>query len=96
MAAGIGGNTVAEAKEKLSWDEVQLWSRFVEERGPLSVGSRLDVGLARLMLMVAKALGGDKCTATIDTFLPSYYRSAKAEEDGEEEELTLEGMYTLF
>lgn len=85
---------MAEAKETLSWEEVNLWTQYIDKNGPLSVGQRLDVGLARIMLLLAKTLGGKNSTATFQDFLPSYYRKGTAV--GEDEELTLEGMYKLF
>lgn len=90
VAAGIGGRTVAEARERLSWEELQSWMLYVKENGPLSVGQRLDYGLARIMLMLS-GLAGSKTPKQLKDFLPAYYTRAE-----EEEELTLEALENLF
>lgn len=39
---GIGGRTVAEAKQNLSAAEVALWAEYRKKRGTLNVGLRLE------------------------------------------------------
>lgn len=45
MLAGIGGRTIAEAKQRMSWAEFQAWCKYRAKHGPLSSQQRLeDVG----------------------------------------------------
>ncbi|PTS71927.1 phage tail protein [Stenotrophomonas sp. HMWF023] len=39
---GIGGRSIAEARECLSIREFQLWSVFRAKRGSLNLGGRID------------------------------------------------------
>ena len=67
MLAGVGGRTVAEAKERLSFDEARAWSAYMERRGSLHVGMRLEYGFALLATIVNRALGGK---ANLRDFMP--------------------------
>ena len=77
MLAGVGGRTVAEAKERLSYDEVQAWSAYMERRGSLHVGMRLEYGFALLASIVNNALGGH---ATMRDFMPHIEQPNSLEE----------------
>lgn len=50
---GIGGSTIAEAKERISITEYYQWARFRNKRGRLNDGFRLEVAIARLSAMFA-------------------------------------------
>lgn len=67
MLAGVGGCTVAEAKERLSYEESLAWAKYMDLRGSLHTGMRLEVGFALLAQMINHALGGN---ASIDDFAP--------------------------
>lgn len=58
MLHGIGGRTIAEAKEAITHDEFLLWVDYIRKRGSLNVGLRLESGFALLATMVNRALGG--------------------------------------
>lgn len=58
MLHGIGGRTIAEAKEVITHDEFLLWVDYIRKRGSLNVGLRLESGFALLATMVNRALGG--------------------------------------
>jgi hypothetical protein len=64
---GVGGRTIAEAKERLSLDETLAWSAYMERRGSLHVGMRLEWGFALIARTINHALGGH---ATMRDFMP--------------------------
>ena len=64
---GVGGRTVAEAKERMSYAEAQDWAEFIRKRGSLHLGMRLEVGFALLARMINNALGGH---ATVADYMP--------------------------
>lgn len=56
---GIGGRTIAEAKERLTHAEFLDWVAYLRKRGTLHVGMRLEVGFALIASLIARATGGD-------------------------------------
>ncbi len=66
---GIGGATVAEAKERVSYSEALMWSAFIKKRGSLHTGLRLENGFALLAVMINRACGGKQ---KIEDFMPHY------------------------
>ena len=69
MAAGIGGRTVAEAKENLSLREAFQWGEYIKRKGSLHVGRRLEFMLGRITWMFNSYLGGKQ---PLTDFLPGY------------------------
>jgi hypothetical protein len=67
VLAGVGGCTVAEAKERLTYEEALAWSAYMRKRGSLNVGMRLEHGFALLAAMINNALGG---RAELRDFMP--------------------------
>jgi hypothetical protein len=61
---GIGGATIEEAQERLTYAEARTWSRYMGEHGSLDVGRRLDrrleCGFAALAALIVNRSGGDK------------------------------------
>jgi hypothetical protein len=51
--SGIGGSTIAEAKQRLSYHEFLRWVRYREDRGSLNVGMRVERNIAVLASMFA-------------------------------------------
>lgn len=45
---GIGGRTVAEAKQRLSYSEFLTWIKYRRKRGSLNLGMRVERGSALL------------------------------------------------
>lgn len=66
---GIGGQTVAEAKQRMTYSEALMWSAFIKKRGSLNVGMRLENGFALLAVMINRALGGK---AKMEDYMPHY------------------------
>jgi hypothetical protein len=64
---GVGGRTVAEAKERLSYAEYLDWCEYIRLRGSLHVGMRLEVGFALIAMVINRAIGG---TANVHDFTP--------------------------
>ena len=67
MLAGVGGRSVAEAKERLSFDEALAWQEYMHKRGSLHVGMRLEYGFALIARIINHALGGH---ATMRDYMP--------------------------
>lgn len=53
VLAGIGGRTVAEAKDRVSWDEFFAWMSYRASHGPLHLHGRLQDGFARVAHTIA-------------------------------------------
>lgn len=54
MLAGVGGWTVAEAKERVTYAEFLDWMQFRERRGTLNLGMRMEFLMARLTATMTK------------------------------------------
>lgn len=67
MLNGIGGCTVAEAKERLTYAEALDWFAYIRKRGSLNTGMRLEAGFALLAAILSSAHGGK---ASMDDFMP--------------------------
>lgn len=48
MQAGIGGRTIAEARQRISYTEALTWQAYIRKRGTLHVGRRVEVGTAAI------------------------------------------------
>jgi hypothetical protein len=64
---GIGGRTVEEAKERISYAEYLDWCEYLGTRGTIHVGMRLEAGFALIAMILNRALGG---TSTVFDFMP--------------------------
>lgn len=77
MLAGVGGRTIEEAKERLSFEETLAWAAYMRQRGSLHVGMRLEVGFALLAKLINNALGGE---ADLSDFAPHIDQSGSIED----------------
>lgn len=50
---GIGGRTIAEAKERISYLEYLQWIRFRNKRGSLNSGFRVELAAAEICALTA-------------------------------------------
>jgi hypothetical protein len=61
---GIGGATIEEAQERLTYAEACTWAQFMREHGTLNVGRRIDrrleCGFAALAALIINRTGGDR------------------------------------
>ena len=55
VLSGVGGRTIAEAQERLSFREFQSWQRYRAKRGSLNVGMRVERGAALLATLYANS-----------------------------------------
>lgn len=55
MLNGIGGRTIAEARQRLSFTEYQQWRAFRHKRGSLHQGMRIERATAMLAALYANA-----------------------------------------
>ena len=44
---GIGGRTIAEAQERMTYSEFVVWMKFRAKRGSLHQGMRIEMALAQ-------------------------------------------------
>lgn len=80
--AGVGGKTIHEAKQNISYAEAQDWAAYIEKRGPLNLSRHLERGFALLATRLAVA-NGYKNVSMYD-FMPY---SDTAQNDDEEIQL---------
>ena len=69
MLNGVGGRTVEEAKERISYAEAVDWAEYMRKRGSLNVGMRLEAGFALIAAAINNGLGG---SATPADFMPHF------------------------
>lgn len=50
---GIGGRTIAEAQQRISYPEFICWAQYRAKRGSLNLGLRVERGSAQLAMMYA-------------------------------------------
>ena len=55
MQAGIGGKTVSELRQNMSFDELNTWMAYRQKHGPLHLGLRVDRGFAQVSYILSKA-----------------------------------------
>lgn len=66
---GIGGRTIAEAQERMTYAEAYSWYLYIRKHGSLNIGSRLEYGFALIAKQINRALGGK---AEITDFMPHF------------------------
>lgn len=66
---GIGGRTIAEAKQRMSLAEAMQWQAYINKNGTLDLGLRLEYHFAQIAAMINQAMGGK---AKITDFMPHY------------------------
>jgi hypothetical protein len=52
---GVGGRTIAEAQERISYPEFIAWARYRAKRGSLHPGMRIERGAALLASLYANS-----------------------------------------
>ena len=57
---GIGGRTIAEAQENMSYPEFMVWCKFRGRRGSLNQGMRVEAAIARLASFYGNCRAGKK------------------------------------
>lgn len=73
MLSGVGGRSIEEAKEALSYGEALAWFEYRKKHGPLHALPRIEWALAQVAHMVASAGGLKKKGGgdfQLDDFLP--------------------------
>lgn len=88
---GIGGRTIAEAKEIIGVDEFAQWVEFRALRGSLNVGRRIEQAVAMVAYQIHAGNGGKK---NLSDFMPHEKVVDSSEDD--EEELTPEMLMKMF
>lgn len=60
---GIGGRTIAEAQQRISYPEFVRWAQYRAKRGSLNPGLRIERGSALLATMYANVHKGQHAPA---------------------------------
>ena len=68
MLCGVGGRTIAEAQQRMSYDEFQSWVRYRNKRGSFNQGLRTERGAALLAALYANT--HSKQSHSISDFAP--------------------------
>ncbi|ANF84645.1 hypothetical protein A7J50_1206 [Pseudomonas antarctica] len=55
---GIGGRTIAEAQERMTYSEFVVWMKFRAKRGSLHQGMRVEMALAQLQAFYVNSKTG--------------------------------------
>ncbi|NBF13093.1 phage tail assembly protein T [Pseudomonas sp. Fl4BN1] len=55
---GIGGRTIAEAQENMTYSEFVVWMKFRARRGSLHQGMRVEMALAQLQALYVNSKTG--------------------------------------
>jgi hypothetical protein len=66
---GIGGSTVAEAKENITAEEFNAWAAYIRKHGSLNITRRLDWGFALIASLIDNAAGGHR---GMEDFMPKH------------------------
>lgn len=70
---GIGGTTIAEAKERISYPEWLQWCAYRAKRGSLNVGQRVEYSVAMMAMLYANAhKGRDVQPFKLHEFAPNH------------------------
>lgn len=68
---GIGGRTVAEAQQRISYAEFCRWAAYRRKRGSLNLGMRIEYGSALLATLYANVhRKKDSDPKTLFDFMP--------------------------
>jgi len=67
---GIGGKTIAEAKENISYSELMQWIGYRQKRGSLHIGMRVEQSSAMIASLYANAHSKKGVTWKINDFMP--------------------------
>lgn len=82
---GIGGRTLAEAKERLSYSEFLTWLAFRQQRGSLHSGMRMERGFALLASLYVNAHKSKHSpSAKLTDFMPHFEEPAVSLEEAME------------
>jgi len=68
---GVGGRTIAEAKECMTYHEALAWGHYIDRYGSLHTGRRLEAGSALVALQIHRLGGG---MAELLDFMPHEHR----------------------
>lgn len=55
VLCGIGGRTISEAQQNISYPEYLAWARYRAKRGSLHVGMRVEQSMALMASMYANS-----------------------------------------
>lgn len=68
MMNGIGGRTIAEAKQNMSMVEARQWVQYMQRHGGLNIAERVEQAAALICTTAAQLMGNKK--VKIADFIP--------------------------
>lgn len=87
MLSGVGGKTIAEAKQRLSYHEALQWFAYLKKYG--TPNRHLHHGFALVATMINNALGGD-------AKVPDFMLGSEPKPIEEEEAASLEDILAIL
>lgn len=69
MLNGIGGRTIAEAKQNMSFGEVQHWADYRRRHGGLNIVERVEQSAALICSTVLRSVGNKN--SKVADFIPN-------------------------
>jgi len=66
---GVGGRTIAEAKQNLSMVEARQWAQYIKRHGGLNIAERVEQAAALICATGAQLMGNKK--VKVDDFIPN-------------------------
>ena len=60
MLNGVGGRTIAEAKDNITYSEYIEWVKYRNLRGSFSIPRRVEQAVASMCMMIGNVNGGKK------------------------------------
>lgn len=82
MLHGIGGRTIAEAKERITYDEYVDWCAYRKKHGPINVNRSLEYGFAMIAMLIHNANYTNKKEMT--AFMPHFTQAPVSIEEAME------------
>jgi len=72
---GVGGNTIAKAKEAISYTEYLQWADYMKRYGSLNVAQHIERGFALIAhtLCVANKIKTNGTIPGLKDFMPHYH-----------------------
>jgi hypothetical protein len=76
---GVGGRTIAEAKENMSFSEAVDWFAYLHSRGSVHLGRRVEAAAALIVTTYLRAKGAKN--VEMSTFMPHEREAPASIED---------------
>lgn len=79
VLAGVGGRTIQEAQQRISYPEFIQWCKYRARRGSFNVGRRIEEAGAMTAMLIHNVHA--KRSLKLHDFMPHYYEKPISIED---------------